>query len=126
MTVAKQTVRIRHAYADCLSLARRHQRGFGNWLEQACEAAGVGERQHRRAGDHWRVTIRTAAQYFAVKWFLTCDNRKRFTWAEACGTRDDARLAYGAAGTCPAKELAKLRREYADVLAYDYSAWVSR
>lgn len=125
-SISKQRARIHEAYGDCLHLARKYQRGFGNWLEQARDAAETGERQHRRVAGKWRVSISEAAQYFAVKWFLTCNNRKRFSWADVCSVRDDARLAYGAAGVCPAKELAKLRREYSDVLAYDYASWVTR
>lgn len=66
MTPTKQAERIRQAYSDCLRLARQHQhqRGFGNWLEQACEQAGMGESQHRRAGDRWRMSIAFAAAVY--------------------------------------------------------------
>ncbi len=112
---------IRTAYSDCLQLSRQHQQGFGNLLEQAFEAAQVGERQHRKhQGGRWRVSVLNAAQYFAVKWFLD-QTKGPESWAAACSVRDDVRLALGARDTCPKAELRKLRKLHAAVLAIDYA-----
>lgn len=131
-----QRQRIRAAYNDCMRLYERHQQGWGNLLEQAASAAQAQERQHRGSGGGRRkVSTITAAEWFAVKWFLDVKAYAPvLDWAEVCGLRDDCRLAYGAMaqvlrGIGPdraATEVDELRERYADVLAYDYTEWVSR
>lgn len=126
MSPIKQAERIRYAYAECLALSRQHQRGFGNWLEQACEEAQKQERMHRAvSGGRWRVPARVAAQYFAVKWFLS-ERKRPASFADVCSLRPDVVLAHGAADCCPKAELRVLRKAYADILGFDYSEWVSR
>lgn len=132
----KQEARIRAAYFECMRLHERYQIGFGNLLEQAVDAATVEERRHRRlGGGRWKVSVAVTARWFAVRWFLDV---KAYAlpqdWAEVCALRDDCRLAYGAIsqvlrGIGPdraATEVDELRERYADVLAYDYTEWVSR
>lgn len=127
--------RIRAAYNDCARLYERHQANWMNLLEHAVASAKVQERQHRRHGERWKVSTATAAEWFAVKWFLDVKAYAPIQdWAEVASLRDDCRLAYGATaqvlrGIGPdraATELDELRERYADVLAYDYSSWVSR
>jgi hypothetical protein len=62
---------IRLAYNDCLRLSQAHMSGWNNYLEQAFEAAQIGERQHRKGHPgRCKVSVLDAARYFAAKWFL--------------------------------------------------------
>ena len=120
MTPKQITARINEAWVACSNLYRG--RWAENFLDDAWEAAAAGERRHRRGmpPGRYRLNVSTCATYFVVKWFLE-EQGPPTSWAQAASIRDDARLALAARDRCPANDVQRLREEFADVLAIDYS-----
>jgi hypothetical protein len=142
--MTKVQKRIQEAYAACYRLCEG-SREATEWLERSLDAARRGEAQHRKAGARfthgqaaYRLPIADAARYFAVKWFLDTERGgpgrggQCLDFADACGLREDRLYGLGArdaivrprqTDSLPPKATAwhKLRQDFADVLALDYS-----
>lgn len=126
MSIASERKLIREAFEECRHVYSSYVRGWNDLLLAALEAGKAGERQHRRnRSDRWLMSVDDCARFFAVKWFLEIHKRPK-SWAEVCSVRDEARLAKGAADSCPKEQLYKLRLRFRAIETLDYSKWVSR
>ena len=136
--------RIWDAYVACERLCD-NDRDAEAWLRRSFEEACKGEKMHRAMGRSftngqagYKLPVADAARFFAVKWFLDTERGspgrggQPLDFADACAIRPDALYALGArdrilqpkqTGSLPPKAMAwhKLRDEYADVVALDYS-----
>lgn len=136
--------RIWDAYVACERLCES-DRDASAWLRRSFDSACAAERQHRAAGKRftngaasYKLPVADAARYFAVRWFLDTERGgpgrggQVTSFADACSIREDALYGLGARDAImrpndhsklPPKAMAwhKLREQFADVLALDYS-----
>lgn len=136
--------RIWAAYVACERLCDS-DRDASEWLRRSFDSACAAEKQHRATGkrftngaETYKLPVADAARYFAVRWFLDTERggpglagRPLTSFADACSIREDALYGLGARDAIcgridhrSAHKLTawqKLREEYADVLALDYS-----
>lgn len=136
--------RIWDAYVACERLCES-DRDADAWLRKSFEETHAGEQRHRQAGKRftdglakYKLPVADAARYFAVRWFLDTERGspgrggQPLDFADACSIRPDALYALGArdrimqpkqTDKLPPKAMAwhKLREQFADVLALDYS-----